>query len=95
MNQGMGLMKLKNYDPFLNLLPTIDVHGYNRDMIKCVLNEFIRDNIKLNNKKIIIIHGKGNGILKDEIHTLLKFDKRVSNYYLDCFNIGETIIELK
>ena len=86
---------MKNYNPFLNLLPTIDVHGYNRDMIRCVLNEFIRDNMKLKNKKMIMIHGKGNGILKEEIHNLLKNDKRVSRYYLDGFNIGETIIELK
>lgn len=87
-------MKLKSYNPFLNILPTIDVHGYNRDMIKCVLNEFISDNIKLKNNKIVIIHGKGSGILKNEIHELLKKDKRVKGYYLDGFNIGETIIEL-
>ena len=85
---------MKNYDPFLNLLPKIDVHGYSRDMINCVLDEFINDNIKLKNKKIIIIHGKGEGILKDEIHLLLKKDKRVKRYYLDSFNIGQTIIEL-
>jgi len=88
-------MILKNYDPFLSILPTIDVHGYNRDMIRCVLNEFISDNIKMHNKKIVIVHGKGNGILKKEIHDLLRCDKRVNRYYLDGFNIGETIIELK
>lgn len=88
-------MKLKSYNPFLNILPTIDVHGYARDMIKFTLNEFISDNLKLGNKKIIIIHGKGNGILKNEIHELLSRDKRVLKYYLDGFNIGETIIELK
>lgn len=88
-------MILKSYDPFLSILPTIDVHGYNRDMIRCVLNEFLNDNIKMYNKKIVIIHGKGNGILKNEIHELLRRDKRVSKYYLDGFNIGETIIELK
>lgn len=88
-------MKLKNYDPFLNILPTIDVHGYNRDMMRYILNSFINDNIVLKNKKIIIIHGKGNGILKREIHDLLKQDKRVLKYYLDRFNIGQTIIELK
>lgn len=87
-------MILKNYNPFLSILPHIDVHGYNRDMIRCVLDEFIRDNIKLGNKKIIIVHGKGNGILKTEIHELLRRDKRVSKYYLDGFNVGETIIEL-
>ena len=87
-------MKLKDYNPFLSILPKLDVHGYNRDMIRYVLNDFINDNIKLNNKKIIIIHGKGEGILKDEIHLLLKKDKRVKRYYLDSFNLGQTIIEL-
>ena len=90
----MGLIMSKTFNPFLDILPSIDVHGYNRDMIKCILDEFIRDNIKLDNKKIVIIHGKGEGILKKEIHLLLKKDKRVSKYYVDGFNIGCTIIEL-
>ena len=85
---------MKDYNPFFNILPKIDVHGYNRDMIKYVLNDFINDNIKLKNKKIIIIHGKGEGILKKEIHDLLKKDKRVKSYYIDSFNIGQTVIEL-
>ena len=85
----------KCYNPFLDILPTIDVHGYNRDMIKYILNDFINDNIKLKNEKIVIIHGKGEGILKTEIHSLLKKDKRVSKYYVDGFNIGCTVIELK
>ncbi|MBQ3021388.1 MAG: Smr/MutS family protein [Bacilli bacterium] len=86
----------KDYNnPFLSILPTIDVHGYNRDMIKYVLDTFINDNIKMSNKKIVIVHGKGEGILKNEIHSLLKRDKRVNRFYLDGFNIGQTIIELK
>ncbi len=83
-----------SYNPFLNILPTIDLHGYNRDMVKYVVTDFINDNIKLGNKKIIIVHGKGEGIVKDELHFILKNDKRVKRYYLDMFNIGETIIEL-
>lgn len=94
MYQVKGLMKLKRYNPFLDILPRIDVHGFSRDMIVYVLNDFINDNIKLKNKKIVIVHGKGEGILKTEIHNLLKKDKRVSRYYLDTFNIGQTIIEL-
>ena len=88
-------MLLKNYNPFFNILPKIDVHGYTRDMMKCVIDTFLNDNIKLGNKKIIIIHGKGEGILKKEIHELLKKDKRVNKFYIDNLNIGETIIELK
>lgn len=82
------------YNPFLDILPTIDVHGYTRDMIKYVLDDFINDNIILKKNKIVIIHGRGEGILKNEIHTLLKKDKRVKKYYVDGFNIGCTVIEL-
>ena len=91
----MGLIMAKTYNPFLDILPNIDVHGYTRDMIKYTLDSFLNDNIKLNNKKIVIVHGKGEGILKDEIHLLLKKDERVERYYLDGFNTGCTIIELK
>lgn len=83
-----------SYNPFLNILPTIDLHGYSRDMVKYVVMDFINDNIKLGNKKIVIIHGKGEGVVKNELHFILKNDKRVKRYYLDMFNIGETIIEL-
>lgn len=83
-----------SYNPFLNILPTIDLHGYSRDMVKYVVTDFINDNIKLGNKKIVIVHGKGEGIVKEELHFILKNDKRVKRYYLDMFNIGETIIEL-
>lgn len=86
---------VKTFNPFLDILPTIDVHGYNRDMIKYTLDTFINDNLKLKNKKIVIVHGKGAGILKEEIHKLLKKDSRVIKYYLDGFNTGCTIIELK
>lgn len=85
----------RSYNPFLNILPKMDLHGYNRDMVKYRLDVFINDNIKLRNKKIVVIHGKGEGIIKDEVHRLLKKDNRVKYFYLDSNNIGETIIELK
>ena len=84
----------KFYNPFLSILPEIDIHGLHRDMVKCVVDEFINDNIKLKNDKIVVIHGKGKGILLNELHFLLKNDKRVKKYYLDGFNTGCTIIEL-
>ncbi len=85
---------VKVYDPFLDILPKKDFHGFNRDMVKYELDVFINDNIKLKNKKIIVVHGKGEGIIKDEVHLLLKNDKRVKNFYIDTFNTGCTIIEL-
>lgn len=84
----------KFYNPFLSILPEIDIHGLHRDMVRCVVDNFIKDNIKLKNEKIVVIHGKGRGILLNELHFLLKNDKRIKKYYLDGFNTGCTIIEL-
>lgn len=74
--------------------PRIDVHGETYDSVSLILTQFIDDNYKLGNKFIAIIHGKGEGILKNRIHELLKNNKKVEDYYLNNWNIGETIIVL-
>ena len=80
--------------PFLNILPSIDVHGFTRETVFVPVSDFINDNIKLRNKKIVIIHGIGYGILRDEINRRFKRDKRVKKLYLSIDNAGCTIIEL-
>ena len=82
-------------DPFTYYLPHLDIHGETRDTCVALIKEFINDNIKLKNKKIIIIHGKGTGTLRKATHELLKNDKNIEKYYIDGFNDGQTIIELK
>ena len=47
-----------------NNLPSIDLHGMDRVFAIIKVKEFINDNYKLNNKLILIIHGKGSYILK-------------------------------
>lgn len=84
----------KPIDPFMKILPQLDVHGFTEDTVMTVVNDFINDNIKLRRYKIVVIHGKGEGILKNKIHQSLKRDKRVSKFYLYNFNLGCTIIEL-
>lgn len=75
--------------------PKIDVHGETYDSVSLILSQFIDDNHKLGNKYIRIVHGKGEGILKNRIHELLKINRKVENFYLNNWNIGETIIVLK
>ncbi|MEG2457732.1 MAG: Smr/MutS family protein [Bacilli bacterium] len=81
-------------DPFTCLLPSLDIHG--ETMISGVIKvkDFISDNIILHNKKIIIIHGKGYGILRQAVRDYLKTDKRVASIKLDYFNSGITVVEL-
>ena len=80
--------------PFLNILPSLDLHGYTRDAIYYPISNFIDDNIKLKNKKILIIHGIGTGAIREEIKIRFKKDKRIKKMYLSSENAGCTIIEL-
>lgn len=75
--------------------PTIDLHGEFAVTAYTIVNEFITDQIKLKQEYIAIIHGKGSGILKDEVHRILHSDKRVLQYHLDPENLGQTLVHLK
>lgn len=80
---------------FWSYYPTIDLHGEFAVTAYTIVNEFITDQIKLRQEYIAIVHGKGTGILKDEVHRILKEDKRVLNYHLDPGNLGQTLVHLK
>ncbi len=75
-------------------MPQLDLHGEDRIGAKIKVNTFINDNIKLGNQEIAIIHGVGKGILKKEVLNMLKKDKRVVEYCVDCFNEGCTLARL-
>lgn len=76
-------------------LPHLDLHGYDRDYARIAINDFISDNIKMKNQKIVIIHGRGSGILKKTTQNTLKSNKYVDEYKIDNFNDGQTVVKLK
>lgn len=76
-------------------LPTLDLHGVDRDYARILINEFIEDSYKLKEERVIIVHGIGTGILKQETAKTLKTNKKVESYSLNNFNIGETIVNIK
>ncbi len=87
---------MKKYvDPFIDFLPSIDLHGYDRVSARIKTDEFITDSIKLKRKKIVIIHGKGTGVVKEEVYKFLKNNKNILSYSLYWNNPGATIVELK
>ena len=81
-------------DPFTINLPHLNLHGETYETAPFILNTFIKENYKLNNKKIVIIHGISGNILKNRCYEILKTNKYVKSYALDINNIGQTIIEL-
>jgi DNA mismatch repair protein MutS2 len=76
-------------------LPSLDLHGYDRETARVAINDFIRDNIKMKNDKIIIVHGKGTGVLRKTTHETLSKNKNVEEFQIDFFNEGSTIVRVK
>ena len=85
----------KRIDPFLVNTPSIDIHGYDRNGGVAMVKNYIDNQIRVGKRKVTIVHGKGEGILKQATHEYLRKDKRVENFKLNIFNDGETIVELK
>ena len=68
----------KIIDPFIDFLPSIDLHGMDRVCARIKTEEFINDSIKLKNKRVVIIHGIGSGILRKEIADYIHENRDVS-----------------
>ena len=87
-------MKQVANNPFLNILPSLDLHGEITAIIPTLIDEFIYECWKQGIYKAVIIHGHGTGAIKKKTHELLKKDKRIKKYYIDGTNDGCTIIEI-
>lgn len=88
---------MKNIDEiiYIDNLPTIDLHGFDRMYARLKVSEFINDNLKLKNEFIVVVHGIGSNILKHEIHDLLSKTKNVIDYKIFYNNVGCTVVQLK
>ena len=75
-------------------LPKLDLHGEIGDISRVMIYDFIRDNIKLKNKYVVIIHGKGSLVVKKVTYEVIKNNKDVLDYKLCYYNDGATILKL-
>ena len=44
---------------------------------------------------VVIIHGIGQGIVREAVHEELKHNKNVLKYWVDVFNPGVTVVKIK
>ena len=79
---------------FINDLPSIDLHGLDRNTARVKVLEFINDNKKQKKEIFYIVHGIGSGIIKNEVHTTLKRNKNVIDFKLLYNNVGCTIVKI-
>ena len=80
---------------YLSSIRSVDLHGMDRITARITVDEFITDLIRLKEIKGVIIHGIGQGIVKDEVYKCLRKNKNVINFKLNVPNIGSTTVDLK
>ena len=85
----------KTHDIFYKNLPFIDLHGVDREIARVMTEDFINENYILGNNKFVIIHGIGEGIVKQSVYNTLLKNRKVKKYYIDMYNEGCTVVELK
>ncbi|MCI6848178.1 MAG: Smr/MutS family protein [Erysipelotrichaceae bacterium] len=82
-------------DILINSYPSIDMHGYDRDSARVTTQDFVTWNVALGNETVVIIHGIGQGIVREAVHEELKHNKNVLKYWVDVFNPGVTVVKIK
>ena len=79
---------------FTDNLPKLDLHGFDRQTARVAIDDFINDNIKMNNEFLVIVHGIGSGVLKNITQDTLKQNINVLEYKINPFNVGSTIVNI-
>ena len=82
------------YDIFLNQLPKIDLHGFDREIARVMVNDFVDEAIVMKYSRVLIIHGIGSGVLKNMVQETLSKRKDILNYHIVAENIGCTIVTI-
>lgn len=80
---------------FVESLPKLDLHGFDRDTARVLINDFINDNRIMKNEIVNVVHGHGSGILREITHKTLKTNKYVVDFKTFYNNDGCTIVKLR
>ena len=91
----VGCDDMDIYDIFLDRLPKIDLHGFDRDSARVMVNDFVDEAILMNYSQILIVHGIGSGIVKDSVHCTLAKRKDILNFHIVPGNVGCTVVRIK
>ncbi len=76
---------------------TLDLHTFDPGDLPDLLEDYIKACLENGIYQIRIIHGKGKGILRDSVHSILRGNPMVMDFRLDpgSSGWGATIIRLK
>jgi len=91
-------LKLEESEPIeLPIDGILDLHHFNPKELGDLIPDYIEACIEKGIYSIRIIHGKGKGVLRRTVHSLLEKNKAVVSFRLanDSSSWGATLVELK
>ena len=95
---GSGVRILSSFsEERLNFKPEIDLRGQRAEEAISRIQEFIDRAIMFEVPQLRILHGKGHGILKENIRSYLRSEPMVSSFrdeHVDLGGAGITVVEL-
>jgi len=80
---------------FIDSLPKIDLHGYDRETARVAINDFINDMLKQKIQIFVIVHGVGEGIIRNTTLEALRKNKNVLEFKGFYYNTGCTLVRIK
>ena len=85
-----------NFDEvvFLDSLPKLDLHGYDRESARVEIEDFVREQRKLKTEYAVIVHGIGTGVLRQMTQDVLRKNKYVIDFKTYYYNQGCTLVKL-
>lgn len=79
---------------FIDNLKSLDLHGYDRETARMLIIDFIKENKKLKNEFVVIIHGIGSGIIRNITKETLTKNKDVLKFKIFPYNVGCTVVQI-
>lgn len=75
----------------------LDLHHFKPSDLGDLIPDYLTECLKKDIRSVRIIHGKGKGVLRRTVHSILDKDDRVQSYRLsgDRSSWGATLVELK
>lgn len=80
---------------FIERYPKLDLHGFDRETARVAINDFIRDQVKLKQEIVVIVHGIGSGVLRRVTNETLRQNKMIVDYKSFYYNNGCTVAQIK
>lgn len=85
---------MKFNDIFLDRLPSIDLHGFDRESARVMVNDFVDEAYMMGYDEVLFVHGIGSGIVKSAVIDTLSRNKKVISYHIVGSNVGCTVAKI-